>query len=463
MAAVTFKDQPRAITEAGVLLPGASLLLTFEGTEDALHAFADPELTVYLSNPLVADGAARFPVFYLDAEVAYRARLYHPITGALVWEFDPVEVFPLTDDGTPLDNSGEPMPGAVRTFWRAGTNQLQAIYATDALTTELDNPLTADVDGEFPVVYLDDELSYRVNLKNSEGELVSDYEWLAFATETGSRSFIAGESESPTFPGVTLTGYLDLPGDPYGTGPVGSISALDSYLGFPIVGIFFSDSVRRFTSTSGAPANFPTATITGYLADAAAEFWGTSFGSMAPAFRSYAGYPIVGVHKYAEAAFPVYTRVVLGRNSAGELPTDSFLNAVFLEITDDGGTVTSGFLDGNSGGVGDNAFEWTTNDNPSPLGTGVFEFTLTPDPADPALLVWVVFGRNIDGNLPTAADLAGAEISISSVDEEVVLGSLDTGETYFGPDAIGWGIAPLVDPAFVSGEPYSFVFDPEDP
>jgi hypothetical protein len=174
VAAVTYKDQPRAITEAGVLLPGASLRLTLEGTDTDARAYANAELTIEHPNPLVADGAARFPAMFFDQTIDYRARLLHPVTGAVVWDKDPLETFPLSDSGIPLDNNGRAMPGAVLTFWRAGTTALQGVFLNEALSTPADNPLEADVDGEFPEVWFDDELTWRVKLEDGRGRLVFD-------------------------------------------------------------------------------------------------------------------------------------------------------------------------------------------------------------------------------------------------------------------------------------------------
>lgn len=175
MPARVFQDQPRAITEAGELLPGASLSISETGTTDALHAFADPNYLTPHPNPIKADGAGRFPSMWFNLdEVDYRARLLHPDTGAVVWDLDPLEPFPLTEDGEPLDNSGEPMPFARLTFWRSGTTALQAIYDDADLITELDNPLTADEFGVFPTIYLDDTLDYRVRLERGDGRLVYD-------------------------------------------------------------------------------------------------------------------------------------------------------------------------------------------------------------------------------------------------------------------------------------------------
>lgn len=177
MAALVFKDQPRAISDDGDLLPGASLSITLAGLEDVAHVFADPALTVELADPIVADGAGRFPAMYFDQATDYRARLYNA-AGALVWDRDPLETFPFTyPDVAPLDNDGEPMPLSTFTFWRAETTQLEAIYTDQTLTTELDNPLTADADGVFAAVFFPEDSDYRVKLEDQSGRLVYDIDY----------------------------------------------------------------------------------------------------------------------------------------------------------------------------------------------------------------------------------------------------------------------------------------------
>lgn len=175
MPARLFQDQPRAITEAGGLLPGATLSITETGTTDALAAYADPGYQIPLPNPVPANSAGRFPPMWFNVDdLDYRARLLHPDTGAVVWDLDPLEPFPLTEDGAPLDDSGAALPFATLTFWRSRTTQLEPIYVDDTLTIELDNPITADENGAFPEIYLDDTLDYRVRLEDGAGRLIYD-------------------------------------------------------------------------------------------------------------------------------------------------------------------------------------------------------------------------------------------------------------------------------------------------
>lgn len=70
-----------------------------------------------------------------------------------------------------LSDAGMPLPGAYATFLRADTDALAPIYADAALETLLANPLTANSSGVFPVIYMDDEIEYRVQLHTAAGVL----------------------------------------------------------------------------------------------------------------------------------------------------------------------------------------------------------------------------------------------------------------------------------------------------
>lgn len=70
-----------------------------------------------------------------------------------------------------LDDAGAPLPAAYATFMLASTNVLAPVYADSTLTTPLANPLTANSAGLFPVIYMDDDLAYRVTLHTADGVL----------------------------------------------------------------------------------------------------------------------------------------------------------------------------------------------------------------------------------------------------------------------------------------------------
>lgn len=74
----------------------------------------------------------------------------------------------------PLSPNATFMSGCTATFYLTGTTTLTPVYADGALTTPLANPLSADASGTFVAVYLDPSIIYRVLIKTSTGQLISD-------------------------------------------------------------------------------------------------------------------------------------------------------------------------------------------------------------------------------------------------------------------------------------------------
>jgi hypothetical protein len=65
--------------------------------------------------------------------------------------------------------SGVLAPGSTLTFYLTGTTTLANIYDDADLTTPLANPITADAGGQFPAIYLDPKIVYRVVLTPPTG------------------------------------------------------------------------------------------------------------------------------------------------------------------------------------------------------------------------------------------------------------------------------------------------------
>lgn len=63
---------------------------------------------------------------------------------------------------------GEPLPGALLDTWLSGTSTPHPVYADAALVTPLDNPVEADADGVFPVMFLD-SVAYRMRVRRADG------------------------------------------------------------------------------------------------------------------------------------------------------------------------------------------------------------------------------------------------------------------------------------------------------
>lgn len=86
----------------------------------------------------------------------------------------------------PLDSAGKPMPGAKLTFSMTGTSTLQNVYQDVDLTVAHLNPVTADNDGVFPLIYLDPSLpNYRATLKTAAGVQVDQQDDIPSNETTG--------------------------------------------------------------------------------------------------------------------------------------------------------------------------------------------------------------------------------------------------------------------------------------
>lgn len=68
-----------------------------------------------------------------------------------------------------FDANGVVAPSAKAYFYEDGTTTPQNTYTSSALTTPHANPVVADAGGNFPDIYLDNTLTYRVVIKSSDG------------------------------------------------------------------------------------------------------------------------------------------------------------------------------------------------------------------------------------------------------------------------------------------------------
>lgn len=73
-----------------------------------------------------------------------------------------------------IDANGLTVPGAQLHFYATGTTTPQAIYSDSAMTTPLTNPVEANAAGRWPVIYMNDALTYAVVLKDGDGVTLSE-------------------------------------------------------------------------------------------------------------------------------------------------------------------------------------------------------------------------------------------------------------------------------------------------
>lgn len=87
-ATLFFDPQARPLSNAGVILPNATLTFYLTLTTTPADVYSDADLDTSLGNVVTADVDGRFDPFYLDASITYRVQL-HDADGVLRYDVDP--------------------------------------------------------------------------------------------------------------------------------------------------------------------------------------------------------------------------------------------------------------------------------------------------------------------------------------------------------------------------------------
>lgn len=198
--------QPLRALQDGIPSPGASLDVYAESISTRASIYADGSRSVALSNPLQADASGAFVPVYLDPAGSYRI-ICTSADGVELFDIDPaVNQEPLGIDADVLTESGAPLPLATLTCYASGTTGLQPIYADANGAVELDNPLTANNLGEFPDVFMDEALAYRVLLEDRRGVLLYDIDPVRVFSEDSTVLIDEDNLESGAEIGSNFTG-----------------------------------------------------------------------------------------------------------------------------------------------------------------------------------------------------------------------------------------------------------------
>lgn len=120
-----------------------------------------------------------------------------------------------------FSSNGAPVAGAMLNFYVSGTSMRTPVFADDALTIPLPNPVVADGSGKYPNVFLDEAIVYRV-------------------VQTGPDGLQLGDEIDPYVPGQALKG------DPGPTGP-----ADNTYT--TLAALLASDKTRKKANLVGDP------------------------------------------------------------------------------------------------------------------------------------------------------------------------------------------------------------------
>lgn len=87
-ATLFFDPQARPLSNAGAILPNATLTFYLTLTTTPANVYADADLQTSLGSVVTADADGRFDPFYLDASITYRVQL-HDDDGVLIYDVDP--------------------------------------------------------------------------------------------------------------------------------------------------------------------------------------------------------------------------------------------------------------------------------------------------------------------------------------------------------------------------------------
>lgn len=183
MSGLQYQPHARGISGA-TIYPGALLNVLNAGTQTLSALFADVDLSVPLPNPLQADAAGYLTPVYVDPDDRHDISLTDSIGNVVEQVVDLVPIIsPLSiSEAQPRAADGSTLPLAELTFFLAKTTILADIFAEEALSTPLDNPLAADSSGEFPAIWLRVTEPARVILKDASGVMQFDVEQYRFNT-----------------------------------------------------------------------------------------------------------------------------------------------------------------------------------------------------------------------------------------------------------------------------------------
>lgn len=111
---------------------------------------------------------------------------------------------------TAFSSNGFAVPGALASFYLTGTATRTPIYTTAALDVEHSNPVVADAAGRFPVIFLDDAVTYRLVITDSAGSSigVDDDPYVAPASPSEIAAGVAAAEEARLLAVVAALNYI---------------------------------------------------------------------------------------------------------------------------------------------------------------------------------------------------------------------------------------------------------------
>jgi hypothetical protein len=141
MAKLFFLPGRSAIDLNGLVVSGAEITFYITGTSIKQSVFANAELTVELTNPVVANAAGRFPSIYLDESKIYRVVGRDPSKGTTLFDVDPY--YP----GVAAEASDELLAAAAAALAAAALATTEADRAEEAATEGVQNIVAVNAAG----------------------------------------------------------------------------------------------------------------------------------------------------------------------------------------------------------------------------------------------------------------------------------------------------------------------------
>ena len=195
-----------------------------------------------------------------------------------------------------LPGGSSPLGGAKMQFYLSSSTTPTPAYADAALATPLTNPVSANGAGQFPAIYLDPTVTYRLQVQNAAGAVLADIDPVNLNTVAATQTQVNAGTDTKTFVSPnTLAGWTGVMGA-LGFTPVNragdtatnlvinpAAPAVSSagYLGAPVntqngnYTLLISDAGKTLYSTSGSadtwtiPANasvaYPIGTVIGFI------------------------------------------------------------------------------------------------------------------------------------------------------------------------------------------------------
>jgi hypothetical protein len=172
---------------------------------------------------------------------------------------------------TRLPGGYAPISGAKIQAYLTSSTTPTPVYADGGLTTPLSNPVVANGSGQFPAIYLDPTVTYRLQVQNSAGAVLSDIDPVNLNTVAATQTQVNAGTSTTTFVSPnTLANW---------TGVIGALG----YTPLNKAGDTATNLVLNVTSPAalsagylGSPVNTENANYTLLITDAGKTLYQTS-------------------------------------------------------------------------------------------------------------------------------------------------------------------------------------------